>query len=70
VEIEFAEVANMQGVALFEGPVPMKTAAEVAPERRQHTEPLFSRACGRSSALNTKPRNPPSLHPPGEHRGG
>jgi uncharacterized protein len=27
---EFAEVANMQGVALFEGPVPVMTAAEVA----------------------------------------
>jgi len=27
---EFAEVANMQGVALFEGPLPVMTAAEVA----------------------------------------
>jgi NAD(P)-dependent dehydrogenase (short-subunit alcohol dehydrogenase family) len=27
---EFAEVANMQGAALFEGPVPVMTAAEVA----------------------------------------
>jgi short-subunit dehydrogenase len=27
---EFAEVANMQGVALFEGPVPVMTATEVA----------------------------------------
>jgi short-subunit dehydrogenase len=27
---EFAEVANMQGSALFEGPVPVMTAAEVA----------------------------------------
>ena len=27
---EFAEAANMQGVALFEGPVPVMTAAEVA----------------------------------------
>jgi hypothetical protein len=27
---EFAHVANMQGVALFEGPMPVMTAAEVA----------------------------------------
>jgi uncharacterized protein len=27
---EFAQVANMQGVALFEGPMPVMTAAEVA----------------------------------------
>jgi uncharacterized protein len=27
---EFAEVANMQGAALFEGPMPVMTAAEVA----------------------------------------
>ena len=27
---EFAEVANMQGIALFDGPVPVMTAAEVA----------------------------------------
>jgi len=27
---EFAQVANMQGSALFEGPVPVMTAAEVA----------------------------------------
>jgi hypothetical protein len=29
---EFAQVANMQGSALFEGPVPVMTAAEVARE--------------------------------------
>jgi short-subunit dehydrogenase len=29
---EFAQVANMQGVALFEAPIPVMTAAEVARE--------------------------------------